>query len=142
MGMSRWLNSLQPWGALLLRLVLGAAMVFHGYGKVIPTNGLHGSPLTALEHFSQFVASLGLPPWLGYVSALTEFLGGAFLILGLFTRFAAFMIAINMTVALVTVNLHKGYSASEYTLALIAMALMLLFYGPGALALDRRLGLN
>ncbi len=140
--MSRWLNGLQPWGALLLRMVLGAAMVFHGYGKVVPANGLHGSPLTALEHFSHFVASLGLPPWLGYISALTEFLGGALLILGLFTRFAAFMIAINMTVALVTVNLHKGYTASEYALALIAMAWMLLFYGAGAVALDRRFGLD
>lgn len=138
--MSRWLDSLQPWGALLLRLVVGAAMVFHGYSKVVPPNGLHGSPLAALEHYSHFVASLGLPPWLGYVSALTEFAGGALLVLGLFTRFAAFMVAINMTVALVTVNLHKGYAASEYTLALIVIALMLLFYGAGALALERRFG--
>ncbi len=138
--MSRWLNNLQPWGALLMRLVLGVSMIFHGYSKVVPAHGLHGNPLAALEYFSRFVASLGLPPWLGYVSALTEFLGGALLILGMFTRFAAFMIAINMTVALVTVNLHKGYSSSEYTLALIAIALMLLFYGAGAAAVDRRFG--
>ncbi len=140
--MSRWLNSLQPWGAVLLRLVLGVAMVYHGYSKVIPPNGLHGSPLAAMEHFSHFVGSLGLPPWLGYVSALTEFVGGIFVILGLFTRFAAFMIAINMAVALVTVNLHKGYAASEYSLALLALALMLVFYGAGAAALDRRFGLG
>lgn len=140
--MSRWLDNLQPFGALLLRLVLGASMVYHGYSKVVPAHGLHGSPLAALNSFSQFVASLGLPPWLGYVSALTEFLGGALLIVGLFTRFAAFMIAINMTVALITVNLHKGYASSEYTLALIAMALMLLFYGAGAAATDRRFGFN
>lgn len=140
--MSRWLNSLQPWGALLLRLVLGIAMVFHGYGKVVPPNGLHGSPLAAMEHFSRFVASLGLPPWLGYVSALTEFLGGALLILGLLTRFAASLIAINMAVALITVDLHKGYSTSEYALALLVIALMLLFFGPGVGALDRRLGLG
>ncbi len=140
--MARWLDNLQPWGALLLRLVLGAAMVYHGYSKVVPANGLHASPLTALDHFSQFVESLGLPRWLGYVSAVTEFLGGAFLVLGLFTRFAAFMIAINMGVALVTVNLHHGYAASEYTLALIAMALMLLFFGAGAVALDRRFGFS
>ena len=138
--MARWLDNLQPWGALLLRLVLGAAMVYHGYSKVVPANGLHASPLTALHHFSQFGASLGLPRWLGYVSALTEFVGGASLVLGLFTRFAALMIAINMGVALVTVNLHHGYAGSEYTLALIAMALMLLFFGAGAVALDRRFG--
>lgn len=138
--MGRWLDGLQPWGALLLRLVLGIAMVYHGYGKVVLPNGFHGNPLAAMEHFSRFVAGLGLPPWLGYVSALTEFLGGALLVLGLFTRFAAFMVAINMTVALVTVNLHKGYAASEYALALTTMALMILFYGAGAAALDRRFG--
>ncbi len=140
--MSRWLDSLQPWGALLLRLVLGCAMVSHGYGKVVPPNGLHGSPISALDHYSHFVASLGLPPWLGYVSAVTEFVGGALLVLGLLTRLAALLVAINMTVALVTVNLHKGYAASECTLTLIAMALMLLFYGAGAAALDRRFGLR
>jgi putative oxidoreductase len=140
--MTRSLDNLQPWGAVLLRLVLGSAMVYHGYGKVVPSTGLHGSPLAAMEHFSRFVATLGLPPWLGYVSALTEFLGGALLILGLLTRFAAFMIALNMAVALVTVNLHKGYAASEYNLALLAMALMLVFFGAGAAALDRRFGLN
>ncbi len=140
--MSRWLDSLQPWGALLLRLVLGCAMVYHGYSKVVPATGLHGSPIAAMEHFSRFVASLGLPPWLGYVSALTEFVGGALLVVGLLTRLAALLVAINMTVALVTVNLHKGYGASEYTLALMAMAVMLLFYGAGAVALDRRFGLS
>ncbi len=35
--MSKWLNNLQPWGALFLRLVLGASMVFHGYGRSSPT---------------------------------------------------------------------------------------------------------
>ena len=140
--MSRWLDGLQPWGALLLRLVLGAAMVFYGYGKVLPPNLLHGNPLASMQIYNHFIASLGLPPWLGYVSALTEFLGGILMIVGLFTRFAAFMISINMTVALVTVNLHKGYTSSQYTLALIAMALMLLFFGAGAAALDRRFGLT
>lgn len=138
--MTRSLDRLQPWGALMLRLVLGAAMVYHGYSKVVPPGGLHGNALAAMDHYSHFVATLGLPPWLGYASALTEFLGGFLLIVGFLTRFAAFLVAINMTVALATVNLHKGYIASEYSLALLAMALMLVFFGAGALALDRRLG--
>ena len=59
-----------------MRLVLGVAMVYHGYGKVIPAHGLHDRPLAALDHWSHYVGTLGLPPWLGYISALTEFLGG------------------------------------------------------------------
>jgi putative oxidoreductase len=139
--MSKSLNSLQPWGAFLLRLVLGIAMVWHGYDKVIPSGGFHGgNTFSALNHHGHFVASLGLPYWLGYVSALTEFIGGILLILGLLTRFAAFLVSINMLVALVLVNRHHGYAGSEYSMALFAIAVMLVFYGAGAAALDRRIG--
>jgi putative oxidoreductase len=138
--MSNSLNSLQPWGAFFLRLVLGVAMISHGYGKVIPASGLHGHAFAALDHHSHYVVSLGLPYWLGYVSALTEFLGGILILIGLFTRFAAFMIACNMLVAVLLVTRHHGYSGSEYALALFVIALMLLFTGAGVLALDRRIG--
>jgi putative oxidoreductase len=141
--MSKTLNNLQPWGAFLMRLVLGVAMMAHGYSKVVPAGGFHrGNTFSALEHFAHYVSSLGLPWWLGYVSALTEFLGGLLILLGLLTRFAAFMIACNMAVALLLVTRHHGYSGSEYSLALFVIALMLLFYGAGTVALDRRLGLS
>lgn len=129
--MTKWLNSLQPFGALLMRLALGTSMIFHGYSKVIPHGGL--------AHHAHFVTSLGLPYWLGYVSAFTEFAGGILLILGLLTRLASFMVAINMFVAIVTVNRHHGYSGSEFSLALLVIAIMLTFYGPGTFALDRSL---
>ena len=129
--MTKWLNGLQPFGALLLRLVLGSAMIFHGYDKVIAHGGLN--------HHVHYVASLGLPYWLGYVSAFTEFAGGILLIVGLLTRLAAFLVSINMLVALVTVTRHHSYAGSEYTLALFVIAAMLLFYGGGSLALDRKI---
>jgi putative oxidoreductase len=66
--------------------------------------------------------------------------GGVLVLLGLLTRFAAFMIACNMLVALVMVNRHHGYAGSEYPLALLVIAIMLLFYGAGTLALDRKIG--
>ena len=140
--MSGWLSSLEPWGATLLRLVLGAAMVYHGYGKVIPAHGMMAHPLSAVREYNHFVASLGVPGWLGYVSALTEFVGGIFLLLGGLTRFAALMVAGNMVVALCGVTLHRGYAASEYVLALLAIAIMLLFTGGGAMAVDRKFGLR
>ena len=79
---------------------------------------------------------------IGYISALTEFIGGILLILGLLTRFAAFMVACNMLGAILLVTRHHGYTGSEYPLALLVIALMLLFYGAGTLALDRRFGLS
>jgi putative oxidoreductase len=138
---SKTLNNLQPWGALFLRLALGIAMIYHGYSKVIPAGGFHGgNTFSAIEHHSRYVASLGLPYWLGIVSALTEFVGGTLILLGLFTRFAAFLIAIDLSAALILVTRHHGYSGSEYPLALFVIALMLFFYGSGSWALDRKFG--
>ena len=138
--MSKTLDNLQPWGALVLRIVLGVAMIYHGYGKVVP-GSLHGNVTAPIEHFSGFVASMGLPRWLGYASALTEFVGGILVLVGLLTRFAAFFITINMAFAIALVTRHHGYAGSEEPLALLAIALMLLFYGAGAVALDRKIGL-
>ncbi len=140
--MSGWLRGLEPWGATLLRLVLGVALVYHGYGKVIPSHGVAAHPLSAMQTYTHVIASLGLPGWLGYVSALTEFVGGMLLVLGLLTRVAALLIAGNMLVALSAVTLHRGYQASEYPIALLAMAVMLVLTGGGAMALDRRIGLG
>jgi putative oxidoreductase len=130
--MTKWLNSLQPLGALLMRLALALSMTVHGYQKVVP----HG----ALHHFTHYVATLGLPYWLGYVSAFTEFIGGILLIFGLFTRLAAAFVAINMLVAFATVGIHQGFGIYNYILALAVIAIMLVFYGAGALALDRKIG--
>jgi putative oxidoreductase len=132
--MPRFLNNLQPWGALLLRLALGLSMIVHGYQKV--------STQVALHHFIHYVVSLGLPYWLGYVSAATEFVGGILVVLGLLTRFVSAIVAINMLVALFTVGIHQSFGFYNYILELAAISIMLCFYGAGALALDRRIGLS
>jgi putative oxidoreductase len=132
--MTKFLNSLQPWGALLLRLVLGLSTIVHGYEKV--------STHAALHHFVHYVVTLGLPYWLGYVSAFTEFVGGILVVLGLFTRLASALIAIDMLVALFTVGIHQGFGIYNYIAELAAIAIMLCFYGAGTLALDRRMGIS
>lgn len=131
--MSRWLNSLQPWGVLLLRLALGLSMSVHGYEKVMP----HG----ALHQFVLYIAGLGIPSWLGYISAYTELIGGMLLILGLLTRVAAAFVTVNMLVALFAVGIHAGFGIYNYIIALVAIALMLVCTGAGALGLDRRIGI-
>jgi putative oxidoreductase len=136
--MLNWLDRFQSFGALVMRLVLGAIVVVHGYGKIIPRG--------ALYNFTQTVAHLGLPAWLGYVSAFTEFFGGMLLILGLLTRVAALGNAIDMGVAVVKVHLnggltgHGGQPGFEFPLALLAIALMLVFTGSRLLSLDRVIG--
>lgn len=136
--MFAWLDRLQPFGALFMRLVLGAIMVAHGYSKIIPRG--------ALYNFTHYVATLGMPAWLGYVAAFTEFFGGMLLIVGLLTRVAALGVAVDMAVAIVRVHLrggltgHHGQPGFEFPLALFAMALMIVAAGGGLLAADSRLG--
>jgi putative oxidoreductase len=140
--MTRWLNGLQPWGLLFIRLVLGVAMIYNGWPKVVPAGGLHGDHFAALDRFAHTVETLGLPRWLGYVSAFTELAGGICLVLGFLTRFCGFLVTINMLVAIGTVTIHKGYSGSAYPLALGSMAFLVLVAGPGKAALDRRFGMS
>lgn len=125
----RYLDRLQPFALLVVRLALGAVMFDHGYHKVF--GGLH--------HHAQFVASLGLPAWLGYVSSFTEFFGGLLLLLGLLTRFAALAVCIDLSVAIWKVHFHNGLignGGSELPLALAALAFALIFFGAGPIAFD------
>jgi putative oxidoreductase len=125
----RYLDRLQPLALFVMRLALGAVMVAHGYHKVF--GGLH-------QHV-QFVASLGLPAWSAYLSAFAEFFGGLLVLIGLFTRVAAFAICFDLCVAILKVHLHKGLMGPggyEFPLALAALAFALTFFGGGPIAFD------
>ena len=118
------LDRLQPLAQFVMRLVLGAIMIAHGYHKVF--GGFH--------HHMEMVGSLGLPSWMAYLSAGTEFLGGIAVVLGLFTRFFALAIVIEMGVAIWKVHFRNGLMGAagyEFPLALAAIAFALLCFDGG-----------
>jgi putative oxidoreductase len=122
------------WGLLLLRLAVGAVFVMHG-GQKIFVMGPRG--------VAGFLGPLGFP--LPLVAAIVlmsvEFLGGLALILGVFTRYAAALLAIVMLVAISVVHLKNGFflpRGFEFALTLLAANLALVLSGPGALALGGR----
>jgi putative oxidoreductase len=130
-----WLNRLEPCATLAIRLVLGAIMLAYGYHKVVPQGALH--------NFVRLVGHLGLPSWLGYVAAYTEFFGGMLLVVGLLTRMIAFGVAIDMAVAIAKGQLHGGLTGPNsfsLPLACLALAVMLVTTGGGPLALDNLFG--
>jgi len=128
----RYLDRLQPLALVVMRLALGAVMLAHGYQNLF--RHLH-------DHV-HFVASLGMPTWLGYVSSVTEFLGGLFILAGFFTRPAAFALCIDLLVAIWKAHWRNGLMGSpdhpgfEFPLALAALAFALIFFGAGPIALD------
>ncbi|MGA8152296.1 MAG: DoxX family protein [Terriglobales bacterium] len=135
----RFLDRIQPLGLLALRLVVGSIMIAHGYSKVF-----HGG----LAQHVQRVSSLGLPGWLAYPSAVTEFFGGMLLIAGLLTRFVSLAFLIDMLVAIWKIHWKNGMFGKggyEFPLTLATVAFALIFFGAGPIALDairRRSGIS
>ncbi len=145
--MFRELVATRPtWATLPVRLALGAVFVAHGAQKVF---GVWGGPGWA--KFTAAAAPFGFmrPAWLWMAAAaVAELVGGALVLLGLFTRVGAFLIAATMLVAMFGVHWKGGFflsrepgvtSGIEYTLALLGMSLALLIAGGGRLSVDEKL---
>lgn len=120
-------------GITILRVTVGLVFVIHGLQKLF---------VIRFAGVSQMLAAIGIPlPDVAAVAlTLVEFIGGLLLIAGLFTRWAALLLAVDMAVALVAVHLRNGFflpGGFEYTLTLLAANIALALSGPGALALDR-----
>jgi putative oxidoreductase len=128
----RYLDRMQALALLAMRLTLGVIMIAHGSQKVF--GGLH--------QFAQTVHGMGLPAWLGYVASFTEFLGGLAILVGFFTRAAAFAVCIDLIVAIWKVHWHQGLLISggrmgyEFALSAATIAFALIFFGGGPIAID------
>jgi putative oxidoreductase len=136
----RVLSSDAGWGALALRVPVGLIFAVHGSQKLFGWFGGYG-----LAGTGQWLDSIGLSP--GMLMALlagsAEFFGGLALVAGLLVRPAAASLAFAMAVAAVAVHIDKGFFVDkggyEYALALLAVAVALVFSGAGSASLDRAL---
>jgi putative oxidoreductase len=120
----------------LVRFICGAALVPHGWGKLIAG----GLPATAAGF-----AKLGLEPAypLALYIGLLELVGGTLLALGLFTRLVAIQVVGFMATAVVHVHWANGFSWTEkgfeYPLFWGLVALAIVFRGGGRWSLDHLL---
>ena len=119
---------------LLLRLVTGLAFMLHGWSKI--------------QHpFTWLGADSWAPGFLQAIAAFAEFGGGLSLILGLLTPIACCGLVCVMTTAIVAVHLPKGDAfvggqgggSFELPLVYLAVALTLMWVGPGIYSLDNML---
>lgn len=128
----KFLNALQPLAFLALRVALGIIFFSHGYPKLAHSGaGMQG-----------FFVQHGLPGYFVYISGVLEVFGAILLVLGLFTRAAALLLAIEMGVAIWKVNSSGGYLAVhdyEFPLALLAGSFALATVGAGLLSFDHPL---
>jgi putative oxidoreductase len=128
----KFLNSFQPLGRLLLRIALGVIFFTHGYPKLAHAN-------SAMQ--AMFIQH-GLPAQFVYVAGVLETFGGLLLLIGLFARAAALLLAIEMCVAIAKVHMVHGIMVVhdyEFPLALAAACFALATVGAGVASLDHLL---
>jgi len=105
--------------ALLFRLILAPVMIIAGYNKLAisgDTNGFFNQFLASddvVQWFGNSDWGLGLPfpDLLAFLAGWSEFLGGWFLLIGLFTRLVSIPLMFTMVVAATTVHWHNGWFA-------------------------------
>ena len=133
------------WTLTVLRLVMGVIFFAHGAQKALGWFGGYGFSGT----MGFFTQQMHIPAVFAFLAICAEFLGGIGLILGALGRVAAFGIACNMVVAVLMVHAPNGLFMNwtgqqkgegfEFHLLALAIAVVLIVRGSGALSVDHAL---
>ncbi|WP_019627010.1 DoxX family protein [Thioalkalivibrio sp. ALJT] len=127
-------NTFDDSGKLILRLALGILILMHGIAKVTgDISGIEGMLVTA-----------GLPAILAYGVYVGEVLAPILVILGLYARIGALLIAITMVFAIGLAHADElflltatGGWALELQGMFLFAAIALVLTGPGRLSINR-----
>lgn len=124
---------------LILRVGTGVIFIPHGYPKM---TGGGGAEKGGQAHLTQSLTQMGLPfPYaFAILVGAVEFFGGALLILGLQTRWAALALAFVMLVATGRVLAQRGFvGEADFPFSLLVATLALALLGGGAVTVDQML---
>lgn len=123
-------------GKLVLRITLAILILLHGIAKL-----QHG-----IDFITGLVTNVGLPTAFAYLVYIGEVLAPILVLVGLFTRPAALIIAINMIVAIALVHMNELFALTKtggWALELQGMflisAIVISLLGPGRYSLDAML---
>jgi putative oxidoreductase len=136
-GLAGFYQSMLPVAETLVRVIVGIMFLMH-----VSVKFKLGADAVAANVFSKN----GLEPALiwTYITMFLETVGGICLIAGLFTRFFAAALAIEMLIALLFVHMPKGYAAGgggyEYVLLIGAICFAFAIRGGGPYSIDRYIG--
>jgi putative oxidoreductase len=118
-------------GLLILRLVFGLVLIYgHGFEKLSVIFG---------GHEIQFLDPIGIGSKLSfYLAAFAEGICSIFLILGLFSRVAAFILALNFVVVFSfhAFIAHDAFNVLELRFFYLFAFIAFIFTGPGKISLD------
>jgi len=123
------LNALQPLALLLLRAAFGIIFMSHGYPLLAHRTG--ATQALFVQH--------GIPGYFVVISGVLELFGGGLLLLGLFTRGAALLLAIEMVLLMWKVYPPHSYLAVHeyaYPMVVAAGCFALTTFGAGLVSVD------
>lgn len=125
--------AVRDFALLILRIVLGAVFVAHGYRRWFQT----GMAETA-NQFAQW--GVPQPRLSAYLAGSVELIGGSLLIIGLLTTLVAGALALLAAAAAYFVHLGNGFFAEaggvEYPVVLAVSLLIVVVFGAGRVSLD------
>lgn len=137
--MAQLLQMLRDLALLIARLGLGAILVLHGWRRW-QEQGLQQQ----VDYLQQFATPY--PTVAAWGAVLLELVGGAFLIVGALTPLVALAILAEQVLIVCYTNWYKGYylldaegryvGGYEYTVTLGLLALLLMVFGGGRIAVD------
>lgn len=123
-----WLSE----GLFLVRIVLGFFMAYHGWEV------FDAAKMKEYAAWDTFKNSAS-PAFMVYLGKSAELVGGILLMLGLFTRAGALIIAITMAYIAFFVGNGKVWYEDQHPFMFVLLALVFVFTGPGRFSLDARL---
>ena len=124
-----------------LRIALGAILAPHGMQKLFGSFGGMG-----LDKNAALFEKIGYSPGMfwGTLVGCTELIAGILLVLGLFTRPAAFAVVIFMINGVYFTSKTGGFfwtsRGSEFAILILVVAFFVLIRGSGPWSLDRKMG--
>lgn len=136
-GLAGLYERFSPYSYAFMRFAAGAVLVPHGIQKIM-NNSAEGLAKAITAH------GLPAPLALAWLAVFAESVGATCLALGLFTRLAAAILWIEMTVIILVFQWEFGYfwtnRGIEYALLWWCLYLAIFFRGGGEYSLDRKLG--
>jgi putative oxidoreductase len=125
-----------PYGLAILRIVLGIAMLVHGWSKL--SGGVDN-----VAGFFGGMLGIPAPGLMAWVVTIVELVGGVLLVVGFLTQIAGTLIALDMLGAILFAYLlrgapfiENGQISWEKEAVFAAAALCIVLAGPGAWSVD------
>ncbi|QHT71858.1 DoxX family protein [Rhodocytophaga rosea] len=124
-----WHGLGQEGGLLVIRLMVGAFMLYHGW-EVFDGEKMNG--------YAKWLTDMQFPSpvLMGYLGKGTEWLSGLLITLGLLTRFACLIMAVTMSIITFGIGEGRIFMQEQHPFLFVVLAMVFFFVGPGRWSLD------